>query len=101
MLMRLPLFYGWVIVGVVFVTMGVGVNASTASRRGSSPAEGPREPRAKTSRPPLAGATGGPLGLRVDATDVSRAPGEGMHGGRRSPPDFRERELSAILPASL
>ena len=30
MLMRLPFFYGWVIVGVVFVTMGVGVNARTA-----------------------------------------------------------------------
>jgi MFS family permease len=30
MLMCLPLFYGWVIVGVVFVTMGVGVNARTA-----------------------------------------------------------------------
>src|SRR5262245_55198240 len=28
--MRLPFFYGWVIVGVVFVTMGVGVNARTA-----------------------------------------------------------------------
>jgi MFS family permease len=29
-LMRLPFFYGWVIVGVVFVTMGIGVNARTA-----------------------------------------------------------------------
>ena len=28
--MRLPLFYGWIIVAVVFVTMGVGVNARTA-----------------------------------------------------------------------
>jgi MFS family permease len=28
--MRLPFFYGWVIVAVVFVTMGVGVNARTA-----------------------------------------------------------------------
>jgi MFS family permease len=28
--MRLPFFYGWVIVGVVFVTMGIGVNARTA-----------------------------------------------------------------------
>jgi MFS family permease len=27
---RLPFFYGWVIVAVVFVTMGVGVNARTA-----------------------------------------------------------------------
>jgi MFS family permease len=27
---RLPFYYGWVIVGVVFVTMGVGVNARTA-----------------------------------------------------------------------
>jgi MFS family permease len=27
---RLPFFYGWVIVGVVFVTMGIGVNARTA-----------------------------------------------------------------------
>ena len=27
---RLPLFYGWVIVAVAFVTMGVGVNARTA-----------------------------------------------------------------------
>jgi MFS family permease len=27
---RLPLFYGWIIVAVVFVTMGVGVNARTA-----------------------------------------------------------------------
>jgi len=27
---RLPIFYGWIIVGVVFVTMGVGVNARTA-----------------------------------------------------------------------
>jgi MFS family permease len=27
---RLPIFYGWVIVAVVFVTMGVGVNARTA-----------------------------------------------------------------------
>jgi MFS family permease len=27
---RLPVFYGWVVVGVVFVTMGVGVNARTA-----------------------------------------------------------------------
>ena len=26
----LPFFYGWVIVAVVFVTMGVGVNARTA-----------------------------------------------------------------------
>src|SRR5262245_62005148 len=28
--MRLPFFYGWAVVGVVFVTMGVGVNARTA-----------------------------------------------------------------------
>jgi MFS family permease len=28
--MRLPVFYGWVIVAVAFVTMGVGVNARTA-----------------------------------------------------------------------
>src|SRR5205823_11145090 len=28
--MRLPIFYGWVIVAVSFVTMGVGVNARTA-----------------------------------------------------------------------
>ncbi len=28
--MRLPFFYGWLIVAVVFVTMGVGVNARTA-----------------------------------------------------------------------
>jgi len=28
--MRLPFFYGWVIVGVTFVSMGVGVNARTA-----------------------------------------------------------------------
>ena len=27
---RLPFYYGWVIVGVVFVTMGLGVNARTA-----------------------------------------------------------------------
>jgi MFS family permease len=27
---RLPFFYGWVVVGVAFVTMGVGVNARTA-----------------------------------------------------------------------
>ncbi|HXZ01095.1 MAG TPA: MFS transporter [Stellaceae bacterium] len=27
---RLPFFYGWIVVGVVFVTMGVGVNARTA-----------------------------------------------------------------------
>ena len=30
MLARLPFYYGWVIVSVVFVTMGVGVNARTA-----------------------------------------------------------------------
>jgi MFS family permease len=30
MLARLPFFYGWVIIGVVFITMGVGVNARTA-----------------------------------------------------------------------
>jgi MFS family permease len=29
-LVRLPIFYGWIIVAVVFVTMGVGVNARTA-----------------------------------------------------------------------
>src|SRR6201987_4757628 len=29
-LARLPFFCGWVIIGVVFVTMGVGVNARTA-----------------------------------------------------------------------
>ena len=28
--MRLPIFYGWIIAAVVFVTMGVGVNARTA-----------------------------------------------------------------------
>ena len=28
--MRLPFFYGWVIVAVAFVTMGIGVNARTA-----------------------------------------------------------------------
>ena len=28
--MRLPFFYGWVIIAVAFVTMGVGVNARTA-----------------------------------------------------------------------
>jgi MFS family permease len=27
---RLPFFYGWVVIGVAFVTMGVGVNARTA-----------------------------------------------------------------------
>ena len=27
--MRLPFFYGWVVVVVVFITMGVGVNART------------------------------------------------------------------------
>ena len=30
MRMRLPFFYGWLIVAVVFVTMGIGVNARTA-----------------------------------------------------------------------
>ena len=29
-IMRLPFFYGWVIVAVVFVSMGIGVNARTA-----------------------------------------------------------------------
>src|SRR5262245_43056558 len=28
--MRLPFFYGWLIVAIVFVTMGIGVNARTA-----------------------------------------------------------------------
>src|SRR5262245_49772397 len=28
--MRVPVFYGWLIVAVVFVTMGIGVNARTA-----------------------------------------------------------------------
>ena len=28
--MRLPFFYGWVIVAVTFVTMAIGVNARTA-----------------------------------------------------------------------
>ena len=28
--MRLPFFYGWLIVAVVFVSMGIGVNARTA-----------------------------------------------------------------------
>ena len=28
--MRLPFFYGWLVVAVVFVTMGIGVNARTA-----------------------------------------------------------------------
>jgi MFS family permease len=28
--MRLPFFYGWIIVAVVFITMGIGVNARTA-----------------------------------------------------------------------
>jgi hypothetical protein len=27
---RLPIYYGWVVVAVVFVSMGVGVNARTA-----------------------------------------------------------------------
>jgi len=27
---RLPVYYGWVIVAVVFVTMGIGINARTA-----------------------------------------------------------------------
>jgi hypothetical protein len=27
---RLPFFYGWVLVGVAFVTMAIGVNARTA-----------------------------------------------------------------------
>ena len=29
-LLRLPFFYGWVLVGIAFVTMAVGVNARTA-----------------------------------------------------------------------
>ena len=29
-LMRLPFFYGWIIVAVTFVTMAIGVNARTA-----------------------------------------------------------------------
>ena len=28
--MKFPFFYGWVVVGVAFVTMGIGVNARTA-----------------------------------------------------------------------
>src|SRR5262245_35043482 len=28
--MRLPFFYGWIVVGVVFVSMALGVNARTA-----------------------------------------------------------------------
>ena len=28
--MRLPFFYGWVIIAVTFVTMAIGVNARTA-----------------------------------------------------------------------
>ena len=28
--MRIPFFYGWVVVAVAFVTMGIGVNARTA-----------------------------------------------------------------------
>ena len=27
---RLPIFYGWIIVGIAFVTMAMGVNARTA-----------------------------------------------------------------------
>ena len=27
---RLPFFYGWVVIAVAFVTMGIGVNARTA-----------------------------------------------------------------------
>ena len=27
---RLPFFYGWIVVAVTFVTMGIGVNARTA-----------------------------------------------------------------------
>jgi MFS family permease len=27
---RLPVFYGWIIVGIAFITMGIGVNARTA-----------------------------------------------------------------------
>ncbi|HET7881888.1 MAG TPA: MFS transporter [Acetobacteraceae bacterium] len=30
MIRRLPFFYGWVVVGVVFITMGIAVNARTA-----------------------------------------------------------------------
>ena len=30
LLMRLPFFYGWVIVAVAFVTMGIGFNVRTA-----------------------------------------------------------------------
>jgi hypothetical protein len=40
---RLPFFYGWVIVAVVFVTMGVGVNAPPfrcCSRRSSTSSAG-------------------------------------------------------------
>ena len=29
-LARLPFFYGWVVVGIAFVTMAIGVNARTA-----------------------------------------------------------------------
>src|SRR3954469_4115160 len=29
-LVRLPIFYGWIIVGVAFITMAIGVNARTA-----------------------------------------------------------------------
>ena len=29
-LARLPFFYGWVVVGITFVTMAIGVNARTA-----------------------------------------------------------------------
>jgi len=29
-LMRLPFFYGWIIIAVTFVTMAIGVNARTA-----------------------------------------------------------------------
>ena len=29
-LARLPFFYGWIVVAVAFVTMGIGVNARTA-----------------------------------------------------------------------
>jgi hypothetical protein len=28
--MRLPIFHGWLIIAVAFVTMGIGVNARTA-----------------------------------------------------------------------
>ena len=75
-LMRLPFFYGWIIVAVTFVTMAIGVNARTAF---------------SLFFPPIIDEFGWERGITAGAFSFAHLVGDSEHRRRRGHPTGASR----------